>query len=269
MGQDTSYTMLNIGWFSTGRDKAARQLLQAVQQNIASGNIQGKISFIFSNREPGESVESDCFFTIVQSYHMPLLYLSHRKYRQTWQKQHAEQQDWRMHYDQEVNRMIAQFSPQLIVLAGYMLIIEKELCSQYNMINLHPAPPHGPTGSWQNVIWHLIDSRASTAGAMMHLVTPEMDRGPVVSYTTFNIDGEPFTKYWANNDRQALFHLIRQHELAHEFPLIIATIKALSQGDIIIQNGRVTDSMGKPVPGYDLSDEINQVKTGIVSSDPE
>jgi hypothetical protein len=60
--------VLHIGWFSTGRDKAARQLLQTVQDSIRSGDINGEISFVFSNREPGESKESDTFFELVQSY---------------------------------------------------------------------------------------------------------------------------------------------------------------------------------------------------------
>lgn len=60
--------VLNIGWFSTGRDKAARQLLQTVQDSIRSGDINGEISFVFSNREPGESKESDRLSELVQSY---------------------------------------------------------------------------------------------------------------------------------------------------------------------------------------------------------
>jgi phosphoribosylglycinamide formyltransferase-1 len=43
--------MLSIGWFSTGRDKAARQLLQTVLESIGRGDINAKISFVFSSRE--------------------------------------------------------------------------------------------------------------------------------------------------------------------------------------------------------------------------
>ncbi len=64
----------------------------------------------------------------------------------------------------------------------------------------------------------------------MHLVTPELDRGPVVSYCLFSISGEPFAEYWRKDDKNMLFRLIRQHELAREFPLIILTLQALSQG---------------------------------------
>ena len=73
--------MLNIGWFSTGRDEAARQLLQAVQESIEVGEIQGKISFVFSNREPGEAEESDALFELVRSYDIPLVCFSYRKFK--------------------------------------------------------------------------------------------------------------------------------------------------------------------------------------------
>ena len=246
--------MLNIAWFSTGRDEAARQLLQVVQESISSGDIKGEISLVFSNREPGESRENDLFFDLVHSYGIPLTYFSYKKFKASIEGQ----EDWRPKYDREVARRIVKFSPDLCVLAGYMLIIGKELCQKYNMINLHPAPPAGPTGSWQEVIWTLIESKAEEAGAMMHLVTPELDRGPVVSYCLFPIKGKPFDQYWQRNDKETLFKLIRQHELAREFPLIISTLKALSQGEIAIRNGKVIGAQGNIIQGYDLTEKINR-----------
>ena len=262
--------MLNIGWFSTGRDEAARQLLQAVQENIHSGEIEGKISFVFSNREPGESQESDLFFDLVRSYDIPLVCFSHRKFKTLTQTLSLEgrglgegeakqsQEDWRLKYDREVARRIEKFAANICVLAGYMLIVGEELCRKYSMINLHPALPNGPTGSWQEVIWALIEHKAEEAGAMMHLVTPELDRGPVISYCVFPIKGEHFNQYWRKNDRDMLFKLIREHELAREFPLIIFTLQALSQGKVSIRNGKVIDAQGKSIGGYDLSDRINE-----------
>jgi len=277
--------LLNIGWFSTGRDEAARQLLQAVQESIATSDITGKISFVFSNREPGESEETDSFFELVHIYGIPLVCFSHRKFKlrllrgacperdssvaslpQNDEKRRARNdtslteagRNWRLEYDREVNRRIEQFAPALCVLAGYMLIIGEELCRKYNMINLHPAPPGGPVGSWQEVIWQLLEDKAEEAGAMMHLVTPELDRGPVVSYCLFPINHEPFDQYWQKGDKDTLFQLIRQHELAREFPLIISTLKALSQGSISIRDGKVVDAQGESIDGYDLTKEINR-----------
>jgi len=245
--------LLNIGWFSTGRDEAARQLLQAVQDKSHSGDINGKIIFVFSNREPGEAKESDLFFELVRSYNIPLVCLSHKRFRTT-----GEEKDWRIKYDKEVNKRIEPFAPDLCVLAGYMLIVSEELCYKYDMINLHPAPPGGPTGSWQDVIWALIQNKADTAGAMMHLVTPELDRGPVVTYCLFSIKGEPFAKYRRKDDKNMLFRLIRQHELAREFPLITLTLQSLSRGEVGIKDGRVIDAQGELISGYNLSGKVDE-----------
>jgi folate-dependent phosphoribosylglycinamide formyltransferase PurN len=251
--------LLNIGWFSTGRDEAARQLLQAAQDKSQRSDINGKISFVFSNREPGEAKESDLFFELVQSYHIPLICLSHRKFKTAIEEEDLDiNKEWRIKYDREVNKKIEPFAPDLCVLAGYMLIVGEELCQKYDMINLHPAPSGGPTGSWQEVIWTLIHNKAETAGAMMHLVTPELDRGPVISYCLFSIKDEPFAGYWRSDNKDMLFRLIRQHELAREFPLIILTLQALSRGEVGIKDGRVIDAQGKLISGYNLSDKIDE-----------
>jgi phosphoribosylglycinamide formyltransferase 1 len=251
--------VLNIGWFSTGRDEAARQLLQAVQDKSHSGDINGKISFVFSNREPGEAKESDLFFELVRSYNIPLVCLSHKKFKTAKEEEDLGiKKEWRIKYDREVNKQIEPFAIDLCVLAGYMLIVSAELCQKYDMINLHPAPPGGPTGSWQEVIWTLIQNKAETAGAMMHLVTPELDRGPAVSYCLFSIKGEPFAEYWRKDNKDMLFRLIRQHELAREFPLIILTLQALSRGEVGIKDRRVIDVQGKLISSYNLSGRIDE-----------
>ena len=106
----------------------------------------------------------------------------------------------------------------------------------------------------------------------MHLVTPELDKGPAVTYCTFPIRGKPFDRYWGEIERHPpsevkrgegennpLFKLIRQYGLAREFPLITSTLKAFSQGKIkITADKKVVDSEGKPINGYNLTDEINE-----------
>lgn len=42
---------------------------------------------------------------------------------------------------------LADFSPDIYMLAGYMLIVSEEMCGKYTMINHHPATPEGPKGS--------------------------------------------------------------------------------------------------------------------------
>jgi phosphoribosylglycinamide formyltransferase-1 len=251
--------MYKLGWFSTGRDKAARDLLTVVQRSIALGEIKAEIAFVFCNREAGEAEESDLFLKLVESYGLPLVCFPYRKFK-------ADKGEGRLEYDREVMKRLQGFHPDLCVLAGYMLIVGEEMCRRYNMINLHPAAPGGPKGTWQEVIWQLIDSKAEETGVMMHLVTPELDMGPPVTYCTFPIRGKPFDKYWpkiekvkkSRDESNPLFKLIRKHGLAREFPLIIATLKAFSQGKVKIDKGRVVDTEGRAIKGYNLTDEINQ-----------
>jgi len=267
--------MYQLGWFSTGRDKAARDLLKAVNGNIKLREIEAEIAFVFSNREPGESEEGNLFLKLVEDYHIPLVSFSCQKFKARQSTPIIGEAEslplWRLDYDREVMNRLQDFHPDLCVLAGYMLIVSAEMCQRYNMINLHPAAPGGPTGTWQEVIWQLINSEAQETGAMMHLVTPELDKGPPVTYCTFPIRGEPFDRYWQEikghpleqikkqGENNPLFKLIRQHGLAREFPLIISTLKAFSRGKIKIMAGKVIDSEGRPINGYNLTDEINKI----------
>jgi len=274
--------MYQLGWFSTGRDKAARDLLQTVQDSINQGEIEAEITFVFSNCEPGESEESDLFLKLVEDYHIPLISFSYQKFK-TGQSAPVPGQTeslppWRLDYDQEVMNRLQDFHPDLCVLAGYMLIVGQEMCQRYDMINLHPAAPGGPAGTWQEVIWQLIESEAEETGVMMHLVTPELDKGPPVTYCTFSIRGNPFDRYWQEikrhpleeikkqGENNPLFKLIRKYGLAREFPLIISTLKAFSQGKIRIEaNKKVVDSGGRPISGYNLTDEIDKIVRKAIS----
>ena len=268
--------MYRIGWLSTGRDKAASDLLQVVNSNIKLGKIKAEFAFVFCNREPGESKESDLFLKLVEDYKIPLVYFSYHKFRAGKGVSIIDQGEslptWRLEYDREVMNRLQDFHPDLCVLAGYMLIMGEEMCRRYNMINLHPAVPGGPIGSWQEVIWQLIDNKAGETGAMMHLVTPELDKGPPVTYCTFPIKGKLFDRYWEEikglsvieikkkqGESNTLFKLIRQYGLVREFPLIVSTLKAFSQGRIKIMADKVVNAEGKPINGYNLTDEIDKI----------
>lgn len=268
--------MLTIGWLSTGRDEAARQLLKVVHQKIQSGEIKGKIDFAFSNREPGESKQSDLLFELVHSYHIPLICFSYKKFEAVQnvveKAAGGKLPKWHLEYDREVMKRLRDFKPDLCVLAGYMLIVGEEMCSKYNMINLHPAAPGGPKGSWQEVIWELIENKSAESGVMMHLVTPELDRGPVIAYCTFPIRGEPFDRYWreiegrsvaeikkGQGENNTLFQLIRKHGFAREFPLIVSTLKTFSRGEVKVKASRIFDRHGKPISGHDLSAKVDRI----------
>ena len=250
-------------------------MLTTIQESIEKGQINAEIAFVFNNREPGEAEETDRFLQLVRSYHIPLICLSSRRFKT--QKAGGAWPRYRLEYDREVMSRLEGFDPDLCVLAGYMLIVGEEMCQRYNMINLHPAAPGGPTGTWQEVIWKLIETKASETGVMMHLVTPELDKGPPVSYCTFSIRGEPFDRYWSEikgrsieearaqeGEKNPLFRLIREHGLAREFPLIVTTIKAFSEGKVRVDRRTAAGRASRPPGGYDLTKEIDEKVKGAI-----
>ena len=261
-------TTLTIGWFSTGRGPGSRGLLQFVQEQILQGQLPVRIQFVFCNREPGEAEGSDLFMELVKGYGIPLVTFSSRRFRQRMGGRSA---DHRLEYDREVMARIGNFRPDLSVLAGYGLIFGQEVIRQYTMLNLHPALPRGPIGTWQNVIWELIESRASETGVNEHIATEELDRGPVVSYCSISLRGDPFDTHWGETvgktveelkeeygEELPLFRIIRQEEYRREPHLLAATLRALASGWVKIQEREVLDAQGNEIGGLDLTQEVEQ-----------
>jgi folate-dependent phosphoribosylglycinamide formyltransferase PurN len=168
--------------------------------------------------------------------------------------------------------MLEPYPFDLGVLAGYMLVVGEQMFRRYPLLNLHPAAPGGPAGTWQNVIWQLIAQKASQAGVMMHLVTKDLDRGPPVAYCTYNIRGPAFNLLWAEiegrsveqvraeeGEANRLFHEIRYQGVLRELPLVVATLRAFADGHVRIDGGRVVDADGGPIAAYDLTAEIDDL----------
>lgn len=276
--------MLNIGWFSSGRDQAAIDLLRVVYKAIEDGSIVGKISFVFVSREKGEKPESDRFINYANNLDLDVIELSHRNFEPELRRKALEESsklgkdspdliEWRTMYDKVILKKLENYPVDIIVLAGYMLIVSPYLCNKYNMINLHPALPGGPKGTWQEVIWQLMEQRAEKTGVMMHLITPELDAGPPITYCQFSISDEQIQPFWDNweekrkkntlkeiqmseGENEPLFHEIRRRGLLREFPVIVATLKSASYGEFKIINGEVVSNNEKLEHGFDLTEEV-------------
>ena len=273
--------MYKLGWFSTGRGEGSKGLLRAAQSAITSGELEAEIEFVFCSRERGETEPTDQFLQMVEDYGIPLVCFSYQKYRRARGERTpppgSPMPQWRLDYDKESMARLKDFQPDLCVLAGYLLILGKEMARRYNIINLHPAAPDGPLGlMWQDVIWKLIETDADETGAMMHLAIPELDEGPVVTYCRFPIKGGAFDEYWRDirqrsldearatqGENNPLFKIIRQNGVVREVPLVLSTIRAFSQGMVKIDpNREITDAEGNVIDGYDLTSEINELIAG-------
>ena len=281
--------MLNIGWFSTGRGEGSRGLLQFVQERIERGFLNARIQFVFSNRDRGQAQGSDRFFHLVDGYNLPLVTRSSARYRRSRSPSGLSWAELRPEFDRLVIEDLKDFQPDVCVLAGYMLIFAGEMCRRFPLLNLHPALPDGPIGTWQEVTWELIRQRASQTGAMIHLATEELDRGPVVSYCTAPITGPDFDAAWqelegmdldevraGRGEDLPLFQQIRQAQYRREPYLILETLRAVADGRVVLRDGVVLDQRGNSVstaipPGLCLDKEIDRALAadGLFYGTPE
>ncbi len=260
---------LRLGWWSTGRGEGSRGLLRAVHGAIASGELNASIEYVFSNREPGEAEGSDEFFRLVESTGVPLVWLSSQRFR----REHgggtiARHRDA---FHDEAMRLTSGYETDLSVLAGYMLITSSRMCRERAMINLHPALPDAPSGMWQDVIWQLIEEGAAEHGAMVHLVTEVLDGGPPLGYCSFPIRDALLAPLWdeldrigleaakAEGERQPLFAEIRRRGVARERPLVVATLIALANGSVRIEEGRPVGPDGPIEGGLDMTGEVERL----------
>ncbi len=271
--------MYQIGWFSTGRGQGSLNLLHSMVNAVKNGKVRAEIAFVFCSRQTGDAPGSDIYIKQVQDYGLRLVCLSSKRFepdlRQEGKTDPAAMARWRRKYDMEIMERLKGLSTDINVLAGYMLILSSEMCEKYNMINLHPATPDGPTGTWQEVIWKLIETRASYSGNMMHLVTRELDRGAPVTYSEFPLTGPGFNNLWLDLEEKLngrsleeiiktggcvnpLFQKIRYESARREIPLVTETLRAFAAGQLLLEDGKI-QSEGKTLKGpYCLTNNIEK-----------
>ena len=88
-------------------------------------------------------------------------------------------------YDVELAGIVAAYEPDLIVLAGWMLILGEGFLDRFpgKVINLHPAMPGAFPGTHAIERAHDAFQRGEIkrTGVMVHRVIPEVDAGPVIT----------------------------------------------------------------------------------------
>lgn len=275
---------MKIGIFSTFIESAALLLVNTLQDAVKTGEIPNtEISFIFSNREIGDNPTTDNILHVLNQQTTPLISFSAARFKPDMRKKARQEKntslikEWRSQFGEEILKRLPQTDIDLLL--GDMYIWGDNLCAERNGINLHPALPNGPKGEWYKVIWQLIEEGAKETGVMMHKVTPELDRGPAVTFCRFPIHGYQFDTLWnhlpkdekglAETIKQGLLekesasHLlhkkIREYGLAREFPLIIETARSFAEGIIRIDRDFILDSSGNPLlDGFDLTKQIDE-----------
>jgi folate-dependent phosphoribosylglycinamide formyltransferase PurN len=271
--------MLRLGWLTTARGPGSRGFFEVVVGAIESGTLDARIEYVFSNRERGEGEGSDALFDLVTQLNIPLVTMSSRRFRRD-----RGGDKWLRHreaFHAEAMRLIADFDVDVCVLAGYMLVVSDEMTRRLNLLNLHPALPDGPEGTWQQVIWELIGSKASRSGVMVHVATEVLDGGPVLAHCGYPIKGGDYDALWdaaagvpdgelhAQGEEQPLFAAIRHEGIRRERPLLLETLRALASGGLHIASRRVTDERGQELPdGLNLDAKVDAYLSARASLEP-
>lgn len=83
---------------------------------------------------------------------------------------------------------ITSFSPKLIVLAGFMRIIDRPFIDAFesSIINLHPSLL--PSFPGLDGIRQAFEHGVKVTGCTVHWVTPELDAGPIIDQKTVRVD---------------------------------------------------------------------------------
>jgi len=136
--------------------------LQSFIDGCAGGSINGSVVAVISNRAGVKGLERAAAAAI------PNITLDHNSFES------------RVEFDRALADVIDSFSPDLVVLAGFMRILTPQFVNRFlgRLINIHPSllPKYPGLHTHQRAI----DAGDSEAGATVHFVTPELDGGPAI-----------------------------------------------------------------------------------------
>ncbi len=133
-------------------------------------------------------------------------------------------------FDASLANHIHKYQPDLIILAGFMRILSADFVTAFKdkIINIHPSLL--PKYKGLNTHQRAIEAGDEFHGASVHVVTPELDDGPVI------IQGQlPIKEDATAESLQQQIHVI-EHQIYPQ------AVKWIANGDVIIQNGQVIET---------------------------
>jgi len=91
-------------------------------------------------------------------------------------------------YDQALQECLQCYDPDFIVLAGFMRILGSDFVQQYEnkILNIHPSllPKYKGLNTYQRAL----DNNETEHGVSIHLVTAELDDGPILMQQRYKIE---------------------------------------------------------------------------------
>jgi len=191
--------------------------LQAIIDGLGSGQFEAQISAVISNRPAVKGLER------AQAVGIATRVVDHTQFHS------------RELFDAEMIRVIDDYNPDLVVLAGFMRILTPDFVRRYagRMLNIHPSllPKYRGLHTHQRAL----DAGEREHGVTVHFVTEELDGGPLAIQAVVPVlDGDDETALAQRVQRQE--HII--------YPL---AVKWFVEGRLQMVNGAACLD-GQPLP---------------------
>lgn len=139
-------------------------------------------------------------------------------------------------YDRELARRIDAYEPALLVLAGFMRLLTPWFVRRYEgrMVNVHPSLL--PSFAGLHTHRRALEAGVKWHGATVHLVTPEMDAGPILAQAVVPVLDD--------DTEQSLAARV----LEQEHRIYPDAVRALIEGRVRVQGQRAR-VLARPEPG--------------------
>lgn len=146
-------------------------------------------------------------------------------------------------FEQSLSQLLNSYDLDLIVLAGFMLVLSKEFVTAFSgkIINIHPSllPKYKGLDTYQKAL----SAGDEYHGTTVHLVTEELDGGPIISQTKVLIEPHDTVQSLTQKTQNI------EHKL---YPLVLGW---LANGRISINNNTVFFD-NKPVSQTGIPNEL-------------
>ena len=155
--------MKNIVILISGSGSNMAAIVDAAEQGLWAERLNARVAAVLSNRADAQGLR------VAQAHGIVTGVLDHKAF------------DSREAFDAALMAEIDRFSPDLVVLAGFMRILTPGFVAHYEgrLLNIHPSllPAFPGLDTHQRAI----DAGCQFAGATVHQVTSELDHGAILA----------------------------------------------------------------------------------------